>query len=36
MIALPNILALYLFAPLVKREVSQYLERIQADDSARQ
>jgi AGCS family alanine or glycine:cation symporter len=30
MIALPNILALYLFAPLVKREVNQYLAAIKA------
>jgi AGCS family alanine or glycine:cation symporter len=35
-IALPNILALYLFAPLVKKEVSQYLEQIQASDDAHQ
>ena len=31
MIALPNILALYLFAPLVKREINQYLAAIKAD-----
>ena len=36
MIALPNILALYLFAPLVKKEVSRYLEQIQAADGAPQ
>jgi hypothetical protein len=36
MIALPNILALYLFAPLVKKEVSRYLEQIQTADGAHQ
>jgi Na+/alanine symporter len=36
MIALPNILALYLFAPLVKKEVSQYLEQIQSRDGVSQ
>ena len=36
MIALPNILALYLFAPLVKQEVSRYLAQIQARESASQ
>jgi AGCS family alanine or glycine:cation symporter len=31
LIALPNVLMLYLFAPLVRREVGQYLAAIKAE-----
>ena len=32
LIAIPNIIGLYFFAPLVKREVNQYLEKIRSGE----
>ncbi len=32
LIAVPNILGLYLFAPEVKREIAQYIERVREGD----